>query len=386
MVTSSASCVIVGAGLAGAATAWRLASSGVEVVVLEGVAPAHAGGSSHGSARIFRHAYPDPWYVGLTLRALTGWRELETVAGRSVLTVTGGLDFGRRRGVGELAASLASAQIDHELLDPAVARDRWPHLVFDSPVMFQPGAGVIDAETAVASMLEQARVAGAVVAQEWVVERVEHLPTGLRVSSTDGRRIDAGVLVVAAGGWLPELLDRLPLPQGFRAAMPPLRVTQQQAFHFRFPDATAPLEDPHRWPVLVHKDARSVYALPGGRDAGGVGFKIAEHDAGRATTATTRDGVVDPVARASIVEYVSAYLPDVDPTPYAETTCLYTSTPTEDFVIDRAGDIVIASPCSGHGAKFAPLIGELVADLVTGASAPETRFAVGPHGATGARH
>ena len=109
--------------------------------------------------------------------------------------------------------------------------------------------------------------------------------------------------------------------------------------------------------------------LGGGRDGGpGDDRKVAEHDGGVPTTAAAPHAV-DPSSRQRVVDYVQRWLPGLDPAPRNEATCLYTETPSEDFVLDRVGDLVVCSPCSGHGAKFAPLIGELVADLVTGAGA-----------------
>jgi sarcosine oxidase len=123
-----------------------------------------------------------------------------------------------------------------------------------------------------------------------------------------------------------------------------------------------------------------VYHLAGGRDGGpGDDRKIGEHDSGKPTTAGDRDGLVDAAVRASVVRYVKRWLPGLDPTPRNEATCLYTETPSEDFIVDRVGDLVVCSPCSGHGAKFAPLIGELVADLVTGAGGVPERFRLATH-------
>ncbi len=113
-----------------------------------------------------------------------------------------------------------------------------------------------------------------------------------------------------------------------------------------------------------------MYGLPGGRDVGQAAFKLAEHDGGTVTTASGRDGVVDPGSRERIIHYVEQYVPGVDATPIAETTCLYTSTSSTDFIIDSVEGLVIASPCSGHGAKFAPVLGELIADVARGGTAP----------------
>ncbi|MBW4042747.1 MAG: FAD-dependent oxidoreductase [Acidobacteria bacterium] len=366
--------VVVGAGLAGAAAAWRLAASGREVVLVEAATPAHAGGSSHGSARIFRHAYPDPFYVGLAARAQRGWQELEAVSGRSILTVTGGLDFGVGRDLDVVAAALAAHGVASELLDPAAAHARWPQLAFDSPVLHHAAAGVIDATVAVDTMVEQAQLHGAVLRLGVRVVGVEARGDGAVVRLEHGDAVHASVVVVAAGGWLPELAPAL--PGRIAERLPTLEVTQQQVFHFPFPVLPQRATD---WPIFIAGDPMSIYSLPGGRDAGGVGFKIAEHDLGTRTTASARDGVVDPGSRERIVAYVRELLPTVDATPYAETTCLYTRTSNEDFVIDRVGPIVIASPCSGHGAKFAPLIGELIADAATGGDAIPDRFRLAAH-------
>jgi sarcosine oxidase len=363
--------VVIGAGLTGAAAAWRLATRGRDVLLIEASTPAHDGGSSHGSARIFRHAYDDPFYVGLSVRALRGWRELEVESGRALLTTTGGLDIGAGRDLTAIAAALAAHGLEWELLDARTARGRWPHLAVDAQVLHQPGAGVVDAAGAVEAMVWEAQRHGAAVALGDRVARVEERGDRALVHLEGGTVIPASVVVVAAGAWLPELAGSL--PAGVAERLPPLVVTQQQVFHFPFPPGVA------GWEVLVHRGERMVYSLPGGRDAGGVGFKIAEHDGGVRTTASGRDGVVDPASRDRIVAFVRRYLPSVDAVPYAEATCLYTSTADEDFLIDRIGRVVVASPCSGHGAKFAPVIGQLVADAATGGSVPG-RFRSSPGG------
>jgi sarcosine oxidase len=369
---------VIGGGLAGAAAAWRLAARGRPVVLVEAATPAHAGGSSHGSARIFRHAYDDPFFVGLTIRALAGWRELEVESGRAVLSTTGGLDTGPRDELSAIAAALAVHGLESELLDPPAARERWPQLAFDEPVLHQPAAGVVDAEVAVDEMVSESQRDGAEIVLGDRVVAVEQRGDGAVVNLERGRVIAAAAVVVAAGAWLPELAEAL--PAGVAEHLPPLAVTQQQVFHFPFPAQPVHLTD---WPVFVHRGEHMVYSLPGGRDARGAGFKIAEHDAGLRTTASSRDGVVDPASRERVVDFVRRFLPAVDPTPYAEATCLYTSTANEDFLIDRVGSVVVASPCSGHGAKFAPLLGELIADAATGGTVPD-RFRFAAH-RTGAR-
>jgi sarcosine oxidase len=361
--TESARYTVIGAGLMGAATAWQLAGRGEDVVLVERDEPAKAQGSSHGSARIFRHAYPDELYADLVVQADAWWDRLKLQSGRTLIDRVGCLDHGRGREPERLAAVLDRVGVDHTLYPAAEAAERWPGIVFSTPVLHQPHSGVLDAQEAVACMVELAVAAGARLRTHWPVAGVEHTGTGFRVHGPDGLGIDTAHVVVAAGGWLPDLLGRLPLPAGARTALPPLTVMQENAYHF-------PYRDPERpWPTLIHKDEMQVYALPGGRDAGFRGQKLAEFNGGRALgSAREQDGRIDPANRERVVEYVRRNLPGLVPESYVETTCLFTNTPDEHFVLDTLEGITVVSPCSGHGAKFAPLIGVLAADLATGST------------------
>ncbi len=363
--------VVIGAGLTGAATAWRLARRGHEVTLLERTRPAARDGSSHGSARIFRYAYTDAYYARLVVAARAGFDELERLSGRQLITPTGALDFGPLRDPRALARVLQEVGVEHELLSAADARARWPQIAVDSETLFHPGAGVIDAESTVRALLEQAQRHGARIHTGWPVTGITATSAGYRLATGEGHTLDAERIVVTAGGWLPWLLDRLPLPAAFRALVPPLRVTQENAFHFRYRDETS-------WPTFIHRtSAIRTYGLPGGRDAGLRGLKLAEFAVGRKlASAAEQDGVIDPANRARIVDYVRRYLPGLVPEPYAETTCLFTSTPSEDFLVDGVDGITLVSPCSGHGAKFAPLIGDIAADVATGVGRAPDRFTV----------
>lgn len=380
---SSSNYLVIGAGLAGAATAWQLARRGHEVTLAERSRPAAEDGSSHGSARIFRYAYPDPFYADLVVRSRQAWDELERLHGRRLITPSGALDFGARRAPRRLAAVLDQVGVEHELLTAAAARERWPQITFDTEVLWHPAAGVIDAERSVAAMIFQARQHGARILTDWPVAAVTPSGTGYRVVADDGRTLDAGRIVVAAGGWLPALLADLPLPDGFRARIPRLEVRQEQAYHFPYRDMSGTEDGVVAgagacWPTFIHKTERiQTYSLPGGRDAGFRGQKLAEFNGGKTLpSAADQDGVMDAANRTRVVNYVRRHLPGLVPRPYAETTCLFTNTPTEDFLVDSVGGITLVSPCSGHGAKFAPLIGEIAADAATGSAPTPERFAI----------
>lgn len=365
---------IVGAGLSGAATAWQLAARGHEVALLEQTTPANDAGSSHGSARIFRYAYPNDFYTGLVLEAKAGWDELAHLSGKGLITPTGALDYGAVRQPERLAAALATHGIEHELLSAEEAQSRWPQIAFDTDVLWHPGAGVIDAHESVAAMVDQATANGAALHTNWAVASITGTAGNYVLSSDDGRSLRAGNVIIAVGGWLPQLLGSVSLPTAFLANMPTLEVRQEQAYHFPYADSAN--TDNADWPTFIHKrDGWQAYGLPGGRDAGFLGQKIAEYNGGKILpSAAGQDGLIDPANRRRVIDYVEKYLPGLTAKPYAETTCLFTNTPTEDFILDRADGITVLSPCSGHGAKFAPLIGQFAADLATGTGTVPEQF------------
>jgi monomeric sarcosine oxidase len=374
--TTRADLIVVGAGLAGSAAAHAAAERGMDVVVLEAFGPGHRNGSSHGSARIFRRAYPDPLYVRLTGQAGILWRVLEAEAGESLVQQTGGLDFGARRDPEHLHAVLTGCGVPAELLEPAEAAERWPYFDFTGagPVMYHPEAGVLDPDRAMAAMLRLAAARGADVRFGTPVTRLAAAPGGGpagagAVAHTDSGTFAAPVVVVAVGAWLPGLAgDLIPLP--------PLTLTQQQVFHFAPRLAAAP-----PWPTFIFQDhADNFYGLPGGRDGGLPGaIKLGEHELGPVTTPETRDFTVDPAERDRFIRSALRRLPGLASTPVNEVTCLYTSTASEDFILDRHGPFVVASACSGHGAKFAPLLGEIIAGLAAGEPPPNPRFTLAAH-------
>lgn len=262
--------------------------------------------------------------------------------------------------------------MEHELLSPSAARERWPQITFDTDVLFHQAGGVLDAESTVRTMISAAEALGARILTGWPLQRLERTGSGFTAHSEDGRTVEAGQVVVSAGGWLPDVLSNLELPEAFVKAFPALEVREENAFHFPYRD------DPSSWPTLIHKrEDICVYALPGGRDAQFRGQKVAEFNGGRVlSSAAGQSGVVEPGNRARVVEYVRRFLPGLEPEPYAETTCLFTSTPNEDFVIDGVDGVTVLSACSGHGAKFAPVLGELAADVILGTGPMPNQFRV----------
>lgn len=365
--------VVIGAGLAGAATAWSLAAANYQVTLVERSSPAARDGSSHGSARILRQAYADPFYARMVGEARELFSELEVASGTQLVTPTDSLDYGTSRNPRRLKQTLDAIGVANQLLSPAEAHDRWPGIRFDTDVLLHFGMGVLDAESTVNALVRLARQAGAEVLTGTEIDRVERTDGGYLAITATGEELVANGIVVAVGGWIPAFLDELPLPPAYRAAVPAIQVSQEQALHFPYRDGGQSSDS--IWPTFIHhRPGVEIYSLPGGRDADFRGQKIAQFNGGKKIcSAAEQDGILDQGNVDFLVDYVQEFVPGLVPEPYAETTCLFTNTPSEDFLIDRVDGITLLSPCSGHGAKFAPLIGRIAAAVATGGT-PEDRF------------
>jgi sarcosine oxidase len=361
-----ADAIIVGAGLTGAAAARALSMRGRAVVLLEAFGPGHTRGSSHGSARIFRRAYPDPFYVRLAVEAAESWRQIQDEAGERLITMTGAIDFGPGARPTRLYEVMRALGIPAESLTPGQAMERWRYIAFDSndKIVFHPEAGVLDAGGATAALCRLAAENGTDIRYQTPVLRVDP-GTGSVITGDDS--FAAPVVIVAAGSWLgPLLRDHVELPA--------LKVTQTQAFHFMPAQGPRAASEP-LWPAFIYHDGNPAApsGVPSGADMPGA-IKVGTLGIGTETSAADRDFRIDPLAREAIVKFVRTRVPGLTSDPVGDLSCLFTSTANRDFFLDRRGRLVIASACSGHGAKFAPLIGEIVADLADGKSQRYKRF------------
>ncbi len=346
----------------GSATAWRLAEAGRHVALLERFEAGHDRGSSHGATRIFRVAYRDPTYVRLAERAIPLWRELEDRSGEVLLEQVGQLDHGHAAAVDEIEANLRAAGRPAERLTPAEASERWPGMRFDEAVVSSPDGGRCWAERTVTAGWTVAQRLGADVRFSTPVERIE-VVGGEAVVHAAGDTWRAPVVVVAAGAWAASVVPG-------EIALPALTVLDEQPSHFR------PVDPDAAWPSFLHH-----VPSPGGADdrlafdaygllTPGEGVKVGGHGTSAPVDPEHRGGI-DPERTAALVRYVRRWFPGLDPDPVSTTSCLFTTTPDEHFVLDRRGPVVVCSPCSGHGFKFVPAIGEEVARLVAGGSQAE---------------
>lgn len=339
----------------GSAAAWALARGGRDVVLLEQHELGHDRGSSHGETRIFRLGYPDPVYVRMAMAALPLWRELEDDAGRSLLEVTGAVDHGDPEVLDATAAALTIVGVAHERLDPGGAVERWPGMRFEGPVLHHPDGGRCLARSTLRALHERAAAHGADVRGGVGAAELTLAGDGVVVRTPGGDSWRAPVAVVTAGAWVERVLHGL-------VELPALSVTREQVQHFVPRDGSA------RWPSFTHHRAVSVYGLL----TPGAGMKVARHHAGPEADPDTA-GEVDSGVAAEVAGYVEAWFPGLEPTPVHAERCLYTSTPDEGFVLERRGPVVVGSPCSGHGFKFTPLIGQRLAELATAVGAASAR-------------
>jgi sarcosine oxidase len=337
---------------------------------LDRFAPPHALGSSHGRSRIIREAYfEDPLYVPLVQRAYELWAELERLAGRTLFVRTGGLMLGPPDGL-VVAGALRSARahgLPHETLSAADVHRRVPgmRVTTDMVGVWEPRAGFLVPEAAIGAHLALARVHGAELHDDeplttWRVEGDDVVVTTPRATYR------AGHLVLAAGAWLPSLLG---------AAAPPL-VVERVVQHWFRPARASDLYAPSRFPIFIAEYApgRTWYGFP---DVGD-GVKAALHHQGEPADPDALRRTVAPDEVAYVHALLRAFMPDADGTHVESAVCMYANTPDEHFVVDRHPahpQVVIASACSGHGFKFSPAIGELLADLALG-TAP--RFDLAP--------
>lgn len=343
--------VVVGAGVAGSAAAWRLAERGADVVLVDRFGAGHDRGASHGTSRIFRHAYPNLHYVRLAARALRGWTALAQLTGAHVVELTGAVDHGDPAALQPLSDALAAESVGSQLLDPVEAGRRWPGLRFDTQVLWHPSAGRVQADHAVTALQAAAAMSGAHVHRGRRVLGIEPDATGVRVQ-TDAGLLQADQVVVAAGAWTRALVaDHLSYPL--------VRITQEQPAHFALLDNRLGLD----WPSFIHHPG----AEHGGPEIYGLhsseGLKVGEHGTGPPVDPDARVAV-DPALVDRLVDYVRHWIPGVDARSAAVLSCLYTTSPDHDFVIDRVERVTVAGGFSGHGFKFGPALGDLVADLV----------------------
>ncbi|HZC28547.1 MAG TPA: FAD-dependent oxidoreductase [Gaiellaceae bacterium] len=325
---------VVGAGIQGLATARALARRGHDVTVHEQFELDHTRGSSHGDSRIFRLSYPDVVWVRLAQEAYGGWRELERETGERLIELSGIIEIVRSEAEGSRRA-FEEVGVAFELLDADEVARRYPVRVpHGMHALYQADAGITYASRARYAFLVSGRRHGVAVREH---DRVENLDD-----------LDADVVVVTAGSWAKDLLARADIDL-------PVIATCETVGYFR-------LENERPVPSVVDFKRRGrghgTYALHDPT----YGLKLGIHQSGAPVDPDDQPGP-DPELTELMSEAVARYFPTADARPANVETCLYTNTDDERFILERHGRIVVGSACSGHGFKFAPVVGERLAEL-----------------------
>lgn len=366
--------IVVGVGGMGSAVAYHAAKRGLRVLALERFSIPHRNGSSHGLTRIIRLAYfEDPSYVPLLRRAYELWRDLELEADTPLLHVTGGLDVGSE-GSEIFSGGLRSCEIHdlrHEVLASHELTARFPawHLPESIMGVFQPDAGFLIPERCIEAQVRLAISAGAEVRVEEPVLEWEATANGVRVRTGEGEN-EAGQLVVSAGAWVGQLVPEL------RSQLVP----ERQVLGW-FATHEPAIFAPERFPVFnLEADEGLFYGFPVHAVPG---FKIGKwHHLSEQVNPDTIDRTVHPRDEAALRGGVSHYFPSGNGALLRSEVCMFTNTSDEHFVIDRLPahrQVLVVSPCSGHGFKFCSVVGEIVTDLLERDSTSHdiSRFGIG---------
>jgi sarcosine oxidase len=352
--------IVIGMGGMGSATTCQLASRGADVLGLEQFDIPHTRGSSHGKTRVIRKAYhEDPAYVSLLHRAYDLWERLQADYGDQLLFKTGSVSGGPA--ADEVVTGAVEAceehSLDYERLSGRDLADRFPG--FDLPeefeAVYQPEGGFVHAEQSLVAHVEQAHAHGAEIHAREAVEEWHSTTDGVRVT-TDRETYTADRLVITAGPWMGDLVESLE---------PDLQPERQVLGWFQ--PESPDLYSADSFPAFGVSDGDNLYY---GTPVFGVpGLKVGRHH--------HLEEEVDPDEMAHqptdrdervLREFAERFLPEGAGPTMGLQTCIYTNTPDRHFLIDRLPDhpeVVVAGGFSGHGYKFASVVGEITADLAS---------------------
>lgn len=357
----SATVAIIGAGVVGTAIAAHLTSRGYSVTVIEQFAPGHAHGSSHGDSRLYRRVpFEGDHYAQLAGQAITGWESWNQAAGTNLLEIRGGLDISPPgTGIAANSERIAREQsVPHEIATGAQINARFPiyHIPDDISACFQPSSGVIHAEQTLSFLRKSAEAKNAIFHWNNAVQAITETTSGVEVE-TSTRTINADYGIISAGAWVSRLAPNANLPT---------RIIRNVLCWFK-PDNSAF----KTMPIFVMEcDEHIFYGMPtpDGR------LKVAIH--GHCGEPTDPKRGAAPVTAADtdpVSDFVKNHFVSVSPEPVETVTCLYTELPENEFLIDFAATgkrVLIFSPCSGHGFKFAPTYGPMAERMIETGTSP----------------
>jgi len=361
-MTSHSSHVVIGAGALGSAAAYALARAGVtDVVVLEQYGLGHSRGASEDHSRIIRHAYHSPSYTALTQASYDNWAELEDETGLQLVLRTGGLDLAVLGGPGEqeiatYRRAMDAFSIGYTDVTGADVRKRWPQWRVDDDVVgiYQEDGGILDVRRAGAAHRARARAMGVRFVPHTTVRGIASDDSHVTIT-TDDETYVAEQVVLCVASWLPGFLAELGLDWR-------ISLTQEQVSYF----ATPNLREfaPDRFPMWIWHGEKVFYGFP---VYGEVAVKAAQDMSGRFVTQQTRSFEPDPAETAIVEAFLRDRLPGAVGPELISKTCVYDMPPDREFILDHipGHPRICTAVGAGHAAKFAGLIGAILADLAT---------------------
>lgn len=366
--------IIVGVGAHGSAAMYHLAAKrGCSVLGLEQFGIAHSQGSSHGLSRIIRLMYHEhPSYVPLLRRAYENWKELEEITGSDILHITGGLDISQPGKPHEQtflnACKTAELHdIDHEVLEPSEVHGRFPgyRLPDDFKSVYQEQSGIVAPERAIIAHVKAALQHGAVLRENEPMQSWRPEGSGVIVKTTKGE-YRAKKLVLSAGAWLPEMVPQLQAV---------VEVERQVIAWFEVDDPDLFKEN---FPISIITDERGTYYIFPPFDDPGLKIGLMNH-LKEVTQADELDRNITARDEEALREAVARYFPHANGRMTRAVACMFTNATDLHFIIDKHPNheqVIICQACSGHGYKFASVIGEIIAELAVDG---KTRFNIDMH-------
>jgi sarcosine oxidase len=341
----------------GSASAFHLARRGCKVLGIDRFHPPHALGSSHGESRIIREAYFEhPLYVPLVQRAYQLWSELERQSRQQLFLQTSGLMIGPEDStvVRGAKTSAETHGLSHEILSAEEVTRRFSAIQPKEGMIAicEPRAGVLFPERCIEAHLAAALAHGATFRFNETVTKWENQNGEVEVRTTNGT-YRAKQLVISSGSWIRELVSNTPT------------VVERQALVWFEPKMPA-LFAPGQCPIYLceYETGRYFYGFPNL----GNGVKVARHHEGANVDPNTASREVNAEEIRSVHEVIEPFLPTLSAKAMNAVACLYTNMPDENFLIDwlpGVPEVLVCSPCSGHGFKFSSVVGEIVSDLLT---------------------
>jgi sarcosine oxidase len=372
--------IVIGGGVMGLATTWQLARRGERVLLLERYEAHHTNGASHGSTRNLNNAYTEECYLDLFDEASSLWRSLEATSANPLLKLHGLVSHGDPERISATHDALKARNAAVSILGAREASRRWSGMRFQGDVLLAHEAGVIFAARALDALSAAAEAAGAIIRRGLRTVEINPRFQGVQVTALapshntathdPTHEYFADHVTVTAGAWSESLLSEI-------VNLPPLTVTEEHPSHF------APASPTADWPSFNHLlDAEMLSEIGGdvyGMPSPGEGIKVGFHCVGSVVDPDHRDFRATADMRARLRAHVSEWFPGLAADTATEISCTYTSSTSGDFVLDTVGPITIGAGFSGHGFKFAPAIGRVLADAAMGQRQPPPPFLLASH-------